>query len=318
VEALDSRRTETNTRREALLPIPDFQSLMLPMLELAADGKVHSLESTRQSLAGRFGLTADERAELLPSGRQHRFDNRVAWAKVYLERAGLLSSPKRAHFEISEDGRKVLAEKPKRVDILLLSRFEKFREFRKVKKDEPTDGGDGGTDETPEEILEQAYQGIRQQLAVDLLEHIKAASPQFFESLVVDLLLKMGYGGNRVAAGKAIGKSGDEGIDGVISEDRLGLDQIYVQAKRWEGTVGRPEVHKFVGALQGQRAHRGVLITTSTFSQDAKEYVKHIESRVVLIDGRQMAEYMIDLNLGVTSKACYDVKRIDLDYFEEE
>ncbi len=291
---------------------------MLPLLELAADGKVHTLEDSRQSLAERFGVTTEERAELLPSGRARRFDNRVAWAKVYLERAGLFSSPKRAHFEITEDGRKLLAEKPKRIDITLLSRFEKFREFRKAKKEEPTGSGNGGTDETPEETLEQAYLGIRQQLSADLLDHIKAASPQFFERLVVDLLLKMGYGGNRAEAGKAIGTSGDEGIDGIISEDRLGLDLLYIQAKRWEGTVGRPEVQKFVGALHGKRAHRGVFITTGTFSEEARQYVSHIDPRVVLIDGRQVAEYMIDLNIGVNAKASYEVKRIDLDYFEEE
>lgn len=306
------------------MPIPDFQSFMLPVLELASDGKEHSLEEARDVLAERFGLTKTEREELLPSGRQRRFDNRVAWAKVYLQRAGLLKGPRRAHFEITERGRQVLAERPQRIDIALLDRFEDFREFRASNRrsdDEATATAAPAsepTDETPEELLEQAYQRIRAELTSELLSRVKAGSPRFFENLVVELLLKMGYGRNRAEAGRAIGQSGDEGIDGIISEDRLGLDAIYIQAKRWDGTVGRPEVHKFVGALQGKRARKGVFITTGAFSTEAKEYVSHIEPRVVLIDGRQLAEYMVDLNLGVTPKASYELKRIDFDYFVEE
>jgi restriction system protein len=296
---------------------------MLPVLELAADGREHTLAEAREVLSQRFGLTDAERAELLPSGRQRRFDNRVAWAKVHLTHAGLLSSKRRAYFEITQRGRDILTEKPQRVDLNLLGRFEEFRQFRGVGRktltDEPGPApGPSGAAETPEEMLEQAYHSIRGELAVELLERVKASTPQFFEDLVVELLLKMGYGRNRAEAGKAIGRSGDEGIDGIISEDRLGLETIYIQAKRWEGTVGRPEIQKFVGALQGKRARKGVFITTGTFSADASDYVSHIDPRVVLIDGSELAEYMIDHDLGVTSRIKYEIKRVDSDYFVDE
>lgn len=306
------------------MPIPDFQAFMLPVLELASDGTEHSLEEARDALAERFGVLAAEREELLPSGRQRRFDNRVAWAKVYVQRAGLLKGSRRAHFEITDRGRQVLAEKPGRVDISLLDRFEEFRQFRGASRRPDDDATQPSTpaaesaEETPEELLEKAYQRIRAELTSDLLARVKTGSPRFFEGLVVELLLKMGYGRNRAEAGRAIGQGGDEGVDGIISEDRLGLDTIYIQAKRWEGTVGRPEVQKFVGALHGKRARKGVFMTTGTFSADAREYVSDIEPRVVLIDGRELAEYMVDLNLGVTPKAVYEVKRVDSDYFVEE
>jgi restriction system protein len=306
------------------MPIPDFQSCMLPLLKLASDGKEHSLSEAKAALAEGFGLTPAEREELLPSGRQRRFDNRVAWAKVYLQRAGLLKGTRRGHFEIAERGRQVLAEHPKKVDIAFLDRYEEFQEFRSVSRRSGEEGASTEPDqaeegeETPEEVLEQAYQRIRSDLTSELLMRLRGATPQFFESIVVEVLLKMGYGRNRAEAGRAIGKSGDEGVDGVISEDRLGLDAIYIQAKRWEGTVGRPEIQRFVGALQGKRARKGVFITTGVFSGDARDYVSHIDPRVVLIDGRQLAEYMVDLNLGVVPKVAYELKRIDSDYFAEE
>lgn len=306
------------------MPIPDFQTFMLPVLAVAGDGAEHSLVATRDVLASQFQLTPEERGEMLPSGRQRRFDNRVAWAKVYLEQAGLISSPRRAHFTITEAGRALLAEAPTRIDIPLLDRYEKFREFRAAAKKTTGDSTsqvpnvDAHAAATPEEQIEQAYQSIRSELASEVLARVKASTPQFFESLVVELLLKMGYGRNRAEAGRAIGASGDEGIDGIISEDRLGLDTIYIQAKRWEGTVGRPEIQKFVGALHGKRARKGVFLTTGVFSSEAKNYVSHIDPRVVLIDGRELAEYMVDLNLGVTPKTVFEVKRIDSDYFGEE
>jgi restriction system protein len=306
------------------MPVPDFQTLLLPVLVIAGDGAEHSLASTREQLATQFQLTADERAELLPSGRQRRFDNRVAWAKVYLEQAGLISSSRRAHFQITTQGRDLLAQNPGKIDIGLLDQYEKFREFRTVSKkasgepNQQVQPSDPGAVSTPEEQLEQAYQSIRSELASEVLARVKANTPEFFENLVVELLLKMGYGRNRAEAGRAIGASGDEGIDGIISEDRLGLDTIYIQAKRWEGTVGRPEIQKFVGALHGKRARKGVFLTTGSFSSEAKEYVSHIDPRVVLIDGRELAEYMIDLNLGVTPKTVFEVKRIDSDYFGED
>ena len=250
------------------MAIPDFQTLMLPLLQLAADGRDHTLADAREALAGKFGLTADERGELLPSGRQRRFDNRVAWGKVYLEQAGLVESEMRGHFQITDRGREVLASPPTRIDIPFLERFEEFRQFRNARhRQAPREvaSPDPGGQQTPEEALEQSYLAIRSELASELLRRVKASSPQFFEGLVVDLLIHMGYGGNRAEAGRAIGSSGDEGIDGIISEDRLGLDNIYIQAKRWEGTVGRPEVQKFVGALHGKRARKGVFITTGAF-----------------------------------------------------
>ena len=241
-----------------------------------------------------------------------------------MERAGLLSSRRRGHFEITERGRAILAERPSRVDVKLLSRFQEYRDFRSIshrsESDEAREAEPAESEprETPEEMLDEAYLSIRAQLAADLLERVKSGSPRFFESLVVELLLKMGYGRSRADAGRAIGASGDEGIDGIISEDRLGLETIYIQAKRWQGTVGRPEIQKFVGALHGKRARKGVFITTGTFSGEAREYVSHIDPRVVLIDGQQVAEYMIDLDLGVTSKAVYEIKRVDSDYFVED
>lgn len=305
------------------MPVPDFQSFLLPVLTLAGYGREHSLAEAREVLARQFHLSAEDRNEMLPSGRQRRFDNRVAWAKVYLEQAGLISTPRRAHFLISDRGRQLLAERPQRIDTPLLERYEEFREFRTASRRaegapvSPIPPSESHV-ATPEERLEQSYQSIRAELVSEILARVKASSPEFFEGLVVEVLLKMGYGRSRAEARRAIGRSGDEGIDGIISEDRLGLDTIYIQAKRWDGTVGRPGIQKFVGALHGKRARKGVFITTGSFSADEKDYVAHIDPRVVLIDGRQLAEYMIDLNLGVTPKATYELKRIDSDYWSEE
>lgn len=303
------------------MAIPDFQSIMLPLLRLAADGAEHSLAEARDVVAAELGVTDADRNELLPSGRQRRFDNRVAWAKSYLHQAELLATPRRGHFTITGRGQEVLAEGPSRIDISFLERFEEFREFREASRRNDGNGAEAGSSVvagTPEEILEQAYQSLRSDLAAEILSRVKSSSPAFFEQLVVELLLKMGYGRNRREAGQAIGATGDEGIDGIISEDRLGLDNIYLQAKRWDGTVGRPEVQKFVGALHGKRARKGVFITTGSFSAEAIDYVSRIEPRVVLVDGRHLAEFMFDLNLGVTARAAYEVKRIDSDYFAEE
>jgi restriction system protein len=305
------------------MAIPDFQSFMLPMLFFASDDKEHSLAEARDVLANNFNLTEEERNQYLPSGKQRRFDNRVAWAKVYLEQACLLASSRRAHFTITDRGVQLLAENPSRIDISLLDKYEEFRAFRNAAR-KPGVSNDTAAKEvaqanvTPDELLDQAYQSIRAEVVSDLLSRVKANTPRFFENLVVELLLKMGYGRNRNEAGQAIGGSGDEGIDGIISEDRLGLERIYIQAKRWEGTVGRPEIQKFVGALHGKRAKKGVFITTGIFSNDARVYVSHIDPRVVLIDGRELAEYMLDLNIGVTTRTIYELKRIDSDFFMEE
>jgi restriction system protein len=305
------------------MAVPDFQSFLLPVLQCTAAGDVVDLATVRERVASALALSKADLGDLLPSGRGTRFQNRVAWAKAYLQQAGLISFPRRAQLQITDRGRALLATNPARIDIALLDQYPEFRSFRGVDgtKGNVPDGeppavlqGSG----TPEELLEQAYGRIRAELAAELLSRVKQAPPSFFESLVIDLLLKMGYGRNRAEAGRAIGGSGDDGVDGVISEDRLGLDVIYVQAKRWEGTVGRPEVQKFVGALTGKRARKGVFITTSTFSADAREYVSRIDPRVVLIDGRELAEYMIDHNLGVSTKAVLELKRIDSDFFSDD
>lgn len=299
------------------MPIPKFQEITLPMLRLAADGQVWSLADAREELARHFQLTEEDLEELLPSGRQARFANRVAWAKVYLERGGLLSSPKRAHFQITDRGKEVLQNPPEEISIKFLSQYPEFQEFRSRSSKSTQDESDDESSDTPEEILDSAYLTIRKNLASDVLERVKSCTPRFFEHLVVDLLLKMGYGRAGGGTGERVGQSGDEGIDGIISEDRLGLEMVYLQAKRWEGTVGRPEIQKFVGALHGKRARKGVFITTGSFSADAAAYVQTIDPKVALVDGEQLAEYMVDFGLGVSLARAYEVKRIDTDYFEE-
>lgn len=294
---------------------------MLPLLEFASDGKEHSVKEAREKLAQDFRLTEEERNTLLPSGRQPVFVNRVAWAKVYLQMAGVLDSPRRGYFRISDKGREILRENPKSITVKDLERFPKFIEFRNADRKPRATAAQvdsEGEKQTPEEMLESAYQSLRTDMVTDLLGRVKNCSPQFFERLVLEVLLNMGYGGSRKEAGEAIGASGDEGIDGIINEDRLGLDVIYLQAKRWEGTVGRPEIQKFVGALQGKRAKKGIFITTSSFSAEAVDFVSKIEAKVALIDGKQLAGMMIDFNVGVTPTTAYETKRIDSDYFEEE
>jgi len=302
--------------------VPDFQSLMLPLLKLAADGQPHSLGEAREALATQFGLSDADRDEPLPSGNQSKFSNRVAWAKSYLQQAGLLTSPKRGYFQIGPRGEKVLMSPPGRIDIKFLEQYPEFVEFRTPKGEPSTPAAAFAPEEladsdTPEEALETAHQKINATLATDVLSRVKTASPEFFERLVVELLLRMGYGGSRTDAGQAVGKSGDEGIDGIISEDRLGLDVVYLQAKKWDGTVGRPEIQKFVGALHGKRAKKGVFISTGSFSSEAVAYVEHIDPKVVLIDGKRLAQLMIDFEVGVATARTYQVKRVDSDYFEE-
>ena len=298
------------------MAIPDFQSIMLPLLQFAADGEEHAISDARGPLAERLGVSEEERRELLPSGQQPRFANRVAWAKVYLERAGLLAKTRRGHFKIADRGRAVLDDPPARIDIRFLKRFPDFDEFRAT-ANAPADDAIRD-DETPEETLLTSYEAIRHSLAVELMKLVKSATAEFFERLVLDLLLKMGYGGSRETAGALTEPGPDAGIDGIINEDQLGLDVIYLQAKRWESTVGRPEIHRFVGALHGKRAKKGVFITTSIFSADAREYVATIDPKVVLIDGNQLAQYMIDFNVGVSLASVYEIKRIDSDYFADE
>ncbi len=302
------------------MAIPDFQSIMLPLLRFGGDKEEHSLRETITYLAKKFGLTEEEQRELLPSGKQTTFDNRVGWARTYMEAAGLLEKPRRAHFKITQRGLNALASNPGAINIQYLEQFEEFVEFRQPRREKP----DTKTEiqkaviETPEEALEAAHQTLREGLSSEMLQTIKKCSPEFFERLVLDLIISMGYGGSRKEAGQAVGRSGDGGIDGIIKEDRLGLDTIHIQAKRWEGVVGRPEIQKFVGALQGSRARKGIFITTSGFTKEAIDYVSHIDIKIILIDGTRLAVLMIDHNVGVTPVNSYDVKRLDSDYFSED
>jgi restriction system protein len=303
--------------------IPDYQTLMLPLLKVVSDGREYKFGDVVELLAQQFQLTEEERKELLPSGTAFLFSNRVGWSRTYLKKAGLLEAPKRGIMAISERGKKVLAENLTEISAQYLNRFPEFIQFKLSKDD--TDTGTLATNEidvskkeTPEELIEYGYKNIRKSIEQEILLKLKSVSPSFFEKIVVELLVKMGYGGSIQDAGKAIGKSGDEGIDGTIKEDKLGLDVIYIQAKRWEGVVGRPELQKFVGALAGQGAKKGIFITTSGFTKEALEYSPKNEIKIVLIDGEKLSQYMIDYNLGVSVQNTYEIKKIDTDYFEED
>ena len=306
-------------RGEFQLAIPDFQSLMLPLLKIASDGDEHSLSEVIEKLAVDYSLTEEDRKELLPSGLQARFDNRVGWARTYLTKSGLLEKVERGSFRITERGLQVLEEKPVHINIKYLKRFPELIDFISPG---PRGGSIGveadSDDQTPEEMLASSYQKIRKDLAQELLSRIMSMSPKFFENLVVELLVSLGYGGSRRDAAQAVGKRKDGGIDGVIKEDSLGLDVIYIQAKRWEGTVGKPIVQSFAGSLDGMFSKKGVFITTSTFSQDARHFVKAIEKKIILIDGEELVDLMIDHNIGVQESQTYILKKIDLDYFTED
>jgi restriction system protein len=305
------------------MAIPDYQTLMLPLLRIT--GQRASLKSSEAVtlVADHFKLSADQRAELLPSGKQKVIANRVGWAKTYMVKAGLLSAPARGVMEITERGKKVLADSPPKIDVLFLRQFAEFRAFRETRHENGNATpvrkpiASDAMEQTPEELFEGSYQELKDELIDDLLGRIMSCSPAFFERLVVDVIVAMGYGGSRAEAGRAIGKSGDEGIDGIINEDRLGLDVIFLQAKRWEGSVSRPEIQKFAGALQGKRAKKGIFITTSDYTNEAKEFVKNIDAKIVLISGRQFAELMLEHRVGVTVTATYELKKVDSDFFDE-
>lgn len=304
--------------------IPDYQTLMLPLLKLVSDGQEHKYRDIIENLATEFEVTDEERKELLASGNKAIFDNRVGWAKTYLKKAGLMDSPKRATFVITDLGLKTLSKNIDRIDAKYLRQFPAFLEFQNSSRNENDTEEETASievhDQTPEESLDKAYQRIRKSLASELLNRVIELSPAFFERLVVELLVKMGYGGSIKDAGKALGKSGDEGIDGTIKEDKLGLDIIYIQAKRWKpgNVVGRPEIQKFVGALAGQGAKKGIFITTSNFTKEAMDYTPRNETKIVLIDGEQLTQLMIDYNLGCTTQQTYELKKLDSDYFGEE
>jgi len=304
------------------MAIPDYQSIMLPLLKYLADGKERHIRETIEALAQKLNLTTEERKEVLPSGQQYTFDNRVGWARTYMKKAGLIETTRRGYFRIAERGLQVLKENPREINVCYLRKFPEFIEFQTLKREkeelEKEEANEARELLTPEEAIESAYQRLRQNLAAELIQQVKNCSPPFFEKLVIDLLISMGYGGTRKDAGEAIGRSGDEGIDGIIKEDRLGLDIVYIQAKRWDNPVSRPEIQKFAGALLGRKAKKGIFITTSSFTKDAREYAEKIESKIVLIDGETLAQLMIEHNIGVTSGTSYILKKIDNDYFIED
>lgn len=304
------------------MPIPDFQTLMLPVLRLlAANGRMHVRE-IRYAMADQFNLTADEREELLPSGRQRRISNRVGWAITDLVQAGVLVRPIRGEVEITDKGREVLASNPDGLTRQYLLRFPEFAEYQQRSRAASDHEGERSQQSeesrSPAEQIDDAYSEIRRSLAAELIATLREKSPAFFERIVIDLLLAMGYGGSRPEAAESLGRSGDGGVDGVISEDRLGLDNIYVQAKRYAGSVGSAEVREFAGSLMGQRSKKGVFLTTGTFSAEARNYVKTIDTRIVLIDGEALANHMIDYGIGVAESSRYVIHRIDNDYFDEE
>ena len=301
------------------MAIPTFQQCMLPLLNSVKDGEDHVLKVIVPLLARHFQLTQDELEETLPSGPQPLFYNRVAWAQTYLVKAGLLERPQRGVFRITLRGSELLSNSPTKIGVADLKKFEGFGDGKgrgsKDSSSRETELADLPSELTPREALDRAFSTIQSELADEVLAALKAGSDKFFEVVVVELLVKMGYGGNRVAAGRAIGRSSDEGIDGVIKEDHLGLDNIYIQAKKWEGTVGRPEIQKFSGALDGQRARKGVFITTSSFTKEARGYADAIDKKIALIDGIMLAELMIEFDLGVVLEQRIDVKRLDTEYF---
>jgi restriction system protein len=317
------------------MAVPDFQTLMLPVLRAYADGQIHASMDVRAAVGAGLQITAEDQAEMLPSARQSRFANRVAWAHSYLKQARLIESPGRGQYQLTPRGREVLGGNHQRIDIAFLDQYPEFQTFRSrselpaLRNADPalmdilTKGLSAAVDGaalTPDEQVRIGAARLRESLATQLLERVKQSSPQFFETLVVQLLVAMGYGGSEEDAAQVVGRSGDGGIDGIIKEDRLGLESIYIQAKRWTGgqTVGRPDIQQFAGALQGQRARKGVFITTSTFTRDAFDYVKTLQSSIVLIDGPHLAQLMVEFGVGVSEFEVIRLKRIDEDYFAEE
>lgn len=306
------------------MAIPDFQSFFYPFLKMSLDKKEHSLNEAREFLANYFELSDKDRAEKVPSGSQSRFDNRIYWTKSYFIKAKLIKPTKRAHFKITKDGIDFFNKYQENISISNLKEIDSFNEFHSG-VDKSDDGSNKITEEktlatqTPLEKLEETFQFIRSELAVELLERVNDNSWQFFEDLVVDLMVQMGYGGSKNSARKSLQRTKDEGIDGIINEDKLGLDVIYLQAKKWKKgqPVGRPEIQKFVGALQGKRAKKGVFITTSYFANTAHEYIKAIDPKVILIDGKTLANLMIEHGLGTTVVESYIISKVNSDYFEK-
>jgi restriction system protein len=310
---------------ETTMSVPGKQEFMLPLLKIAGDGQDHTVAEAMETLARQLQISDADRDILLPSGRQTRFNNRVNWAITDLRISLLLDRVGRGRFKATPRGLEVLAKNPARIDNAFLEQFDEYRAF-KIKKnttvtaaagdaDEGTDAA--GPDVTPDERLDAAYKELREALADDVLDRVRSSTPKFFEHLVVDLLVAMGYGGTQASSAQVVGRSGDGGIDGVIPEDRLGLDMVYVQAKKWENAVGPDEIRKFVGSLGEQKAHKGVFITSGTFTGGARQAAERaMNAKVVLIDGEQLAQLMIDHGVGVADHKPYVVKKLDSDYFE--
>jgi restriction system protein len=310
------------------MSVPDYETLMLPLLKIAADGREHRITEVVALLARSFKLTEEERQQLLPSGKQTTFANRVAWAKTYLRQASLLEATKRAHFRITDRGRKVLAESPERIDNEYLSRFPEFIQFRErsrlpvkpLSSDVPEISEAPVQTQTPDELLRSTVKQIETVLGKELLDRVLAAPPAFFERLIVNLLLAMGYGASHQNSGRIVGQSGDGGIDGVIDQDALGLDRVYIQAKRYaiESAVSEPEIRAFSGSLGAAKADKGVFVTTSYFTQPARNFAERHPFRIVLIDGEQLATLMIRHNVGVQVDETLYLKKVDEDFFLDE
>jgi restriction system protein len=301
--------------------IPDFQSAMLPLLKSISDGNIHEVKTIKQKLAAEFNLTELELIKMLPSGRAKLFDNRLGWANFYLKKAGLIVSNERGKFQITDEGKKFLAKKPDKIKVSTLKQFRTFQEFQIDKKVSSTEDIEQKSENetiSPEEKMDEGYTQYSNEIMGEILKKIIGCSPSFFESLVVDLLINMGYGGSRKDAGEAIGRSGDGGIDGLIKEDKLGLDTIYIQAKKYDkSSIPISDVRDFAGSLLSKKAKKGIFITTSDFPDSAHEFVKSIEPKIVLINGSQLVAYMYQYNIGVSTKSVYEIKNIDHDYFEE-
>lgn len=305
------------------MAIPSIQTVQLPLLKLLSDQKEHALREVIEKLESQFGLSEDDKKQTTPVGLRRTIYTRVSWAVSQLRHAGLLENTRLGVFKITSRGLTVLEQNPAKIDNNLLKQFPEFLEYIGAAKDEGEGAATKESIETsmekaPVEILEESYQKMRRDLADRLLDEVKSCTPAFFEKLVVKLLVKMGYGGSEKDAGQAIGGSGDGGVDGVIKEDPLGLDVIYIQAKRYDGNVNPRLIREFAGALQGHRAKKGIFITTGKYSKEAEKFPSSIENKIILIDGNRLAELMIDYNIGVAPEKSYETKRIDQEFFGED
>lgn len=301
------------------MAVPDYQTLMLPIVRMTGDGQDHRISNLVEALCAEFRLTEEDLDQRLASG-QRTIYNRTHWAVTYLTKARVLERLGRGTVRITDRGQQVLADPPTRIDVKYLARFPESVAFRSRSVVPMADHQEPSGNETPDELLDATYTTIRRSVEADLLDRMLAAPPDFFEQLVIDLLVAMGYGGSKAGASRRVGRTGDDGIDGVIDEDKLGLDAVYIQAKRWDPShpVRRPDVQGFAGSLEGQRAGKGVFITTSRFTDDAREYVGRISKRIVLLDGQALARLMYDHGIGVRDHRQYQVRRVDAAYFEGE